>query len=312
MERPNKNKLLQVAKRYLSITKIREEQLIYYNGQLSEKIDRYSQSSSVKDEIELQSWVAYFEKYLVEESSTIRREYLPEKSNFTILIDKQWRAFEFDQIFKSIDFLHKLIAVTGKLRNNEIGFGSERTRGYVYEEARLHYYLAPYEELQVSHIYYASPGDIGFEGKLNTVKETKELVFDIISLEPISRLVKNYWEIKRSKIINDKEVSELLAAISKAKTQTLEEERRRLEIQSQFELVRMDHELAKLERLEKAFDRFLSLSEKIMEMEKRGFGNNKLLEEQLVGSINFIQTLANNGKISIKELPVYFGANLPT
>lgn len=303
MEGLDKIKLLMLAKQYLAVTKQKEEQLGYYNGQLSEKIDRYSHSDSVKNEIELKSWIAYFEKYLVDESNVIRKENLPEKSNFTISIDKQWRAFEFDQIFKSVDFLHKLIAVTRKLRTDEIGFGGERTRGYVYEEARLHYYLAPYEELQVSHIYYASPGDIGFEGNLNTVKETKELVFDIISLEPVSRLVKNYWEIKRSKKLNDKEESDLLAAIAKAKTQVLEEERRRMEIQSQFELMRMDHELAKLERLEKAFDRFLSLSEKIMQMEKRGFGNNKMLEDQLISSVNFIQTLANNGKISMKELP---------
>ncbi|MCB9035957.1 MAG: hypothetical protein H6557_04980 [Lewinellaceae bacterium] len=301
MDRPNRDKLIRMARQYLSITKLREEQLNFYNGQLQERLREFSNYDSIENEIRLKSWIAYYDKYLITETKSIREEYLPQKGNFKILIDRNWRAFEFDQIFKSIDFLHKLISVTRKLRQDDIGFGESRTRKYVYEEARLHYYLAPYEELQVSHIYYASPGEIGFEGKLNTVKETKELVFDIIALEPLNRMVKNYWEIRRSKTLNEKEKSELIAAIAKAKTQTIEEEKRQLELQNEFELIHMDHELAKLERIEKAFDKFLSISDKIMEMEKRGFTNNKILENQLMSSVNLIQNLANKGKISLEE-----------
>lgn len=301
MERPNKNQLIKTAKRYLSLSKLREEQLSFYNSQLLKQLDEFSRNNTIENEIRLQSWIAYFDKYLVRDTKSLRDEYMPKKGKFKILIDRQWRAFEFDQVFRSIDFIHKLIAVTNKLESNEIGFGESRTRKYVYEEARLHFYLRPYEELQVSHIYYASPGEIGFEGKLNTVKETKELVFDIIALEPINRMVKNYWEIRRSKTINEKEKSELLAAISKAKTQTIEEEKRQLELQNEFELINMDHELAKLERVEKAFDSFLRISDKIMEMEKRGFGNNKLLEQKLMSSVNLIQNLASKEKLSIES-----------
>lgn len=55
------------------------------------------------------------------------------------------------------------------------------------------------------------------------------------------------------------------------------------------------------QRIEKAFDKFLSISDKIMEMEKRGFTNNKILENQLMSSVNLIQNLANKGKISLEE-----------
>ncbi|MBA4851307.1 hypothetical protein [Emticicia sp. BO119] len=246
----------------------------------------------------MESWIAYFEKYLLIDTKSIRRIYSSQNQTFKIFIDKDWRAFEFDQIFKSVDFLYKLSSVISKLDSKIESFESSRTREYVYKEARLHYYLRPAEELQISHIFYASPGEIGFEGKESVIKTTKELVTNIITLEPIVKMVENFWKIRNSEISSTHDKMQLKLAIEKAKSEALEEERKKIKTLNDIELQKKDFELDKLDRIEKAFDKFLSISDKIIKLENRGLANGKLLEEQLMQSISMLQNLSSNGKIN--------------
>lgn len=151
--------MIKRAEKYLQLIQTRLTEYDELIGLLRESIGDYYGAPNYKNKTKLSGLIAYFEKFELPKFTQLReKEYEQSPEKLTIYIDKNWKAFEFDKIFKSLDFLNKIFTLQQKLRMGESRLTVGETRDYIYKNAKLYHYLAPYEELRVTRIEYASPG----------------------------------------------------------------------------------------------------------------------------------------------------------
>jgi hypothetical protein len=202
------------------------------------------------------------------------------------------------------------------------------TRGYVYEEARLYFYLASYEELQIKSMKFASPGFINFSGIAETVKEVKGLIKEVLAFEYFKKIVDffDYYKYKRP-IQKQEDKSALQQAIKKAeielinkakeknkanaeiKLEKLKAQKQELELRNDIEneriklhklkidlereeeLKRLEHENKKIEIVQKSINRLKEISKLITELDKKNIVKGEILENQVIQTISSIHSL---------------------
>jgi hypothetical protein len=116
----------------------------------------------------------------------------------TLAINRDWRTYEFDHLFRGVDYLNKLYVIREKLRRDapELRMNREMTRTNVYSRALLYYYLSPHEELQVHSIQFSSPGSISLEGLAKVVAELRETLHYLFTFQFVKGFLDLYDHIR--------------------------------------------------------------------------------------------------------------------
>jgi len=327
--------LFQKAEDYLKIVKQKRDELHFIEEVLEWSSKRLKEKDDLRARFELESSIYYFEnnfKSTQKNQSEITKIFEDDPDTLTLYLDKNWRAFEFDRIFKSTDFLYKLMLVGQKLKRKDIRIDKQMTREYVFSESRLYFYLASYEELQIKSIKFASPGFINFSGISEIVKEVKGFIKEILTFEYFRKIIDNfdYYRYKRPIEVH-KDKSALKEAILKSeveiitkKKEKLQAERelkleklkakqteleyknqvnadqkkleiQQLELERQEEIKKIEHEFKKLEFIQNSIDKLKQLSELIIELNNKGIVKGELLEQQIIQTISSIHSLGFEG-----------------
>ncbi|MBX2892180.1 MAG: hypothetical protein KF734_14730 [Saprospiraceae bacterium] len=285
--------MIKRAEKYIDFL---QNRIVEYNellGLLREALNNYRSNPNYSNQIRLSGLIAHFERFeLPKFAHVLEKEYeqLPEK--LTIYIDKDWKAFEFDKIFKSVDFLNKIYTLQRKLTTGESRINAGESRDYIYKNAKLYHYLAPFEELKVTKIEYASPGLIDFNGAEKVIGKIFSFIEKTVTFEFVRKIVDNYdyFKYKRPlQVHNDK--AELRNAIRKTETEVLEEETRKLKLQADLDEERYKLQMRKLERQKEVFAEFLEISELIDKLDERRIAKKELLENQLIQTISALHNL---------------------
>lgn len=285
--------MIKRAEKYLDLIdrRIKEYQILGEN--LYRTKEDYKQNPTFENRIRLKALIAYFEKFeIIKLSQKSDKEYESSKEDLTIYIDKSWRAFEFDRVFKGLDFLNKLYTIEYKFRSGESRMLKGESRRYIYENAKLYHYLAPFEELYVTRIQYASPGIIKFKGSDKVVSKILSFIEKIITFEFARKIVDNYdyYKYKRPlSIQNDK--NDLRKAIKKTEVEVIEEETRKLQLENQLEEEKFNHQKRKIERVKELFREFLELSELIDKLDEKRIAKKEILERQLINVVGSLHNL---------------------
>jgi hypothetical protein len=153
----------------------------------------------------------------------------PIPNSLTLRIDGTWRAFDFEQLFESVDYLNKLSVIALKLRADQpdMRLDEQFTRSNVVKHARLHYYLAQHEELQVRKVEFSSPGLVKFSGVASVTKELRIFIQYLISLEFVRSWVNIAHDIRKEFGIGavEKQRKALMLAKLIAQTEAVERDR---------------------------------------------------------------------------------------
>ncbi len=195
----NNNLLTSQAEAYLQQLDQIAEEIFYSREQFREHLNVFQRKQDFQSRIDLQGSIAHFEKYLLPLLIQTRQDYeitdIQEQDVFSIGIDGDWKAYEFRQLFNSIDYFNKVYVMQTKLQRNtpDVRLRQGRTRSYIYREARLYYYLSIREELRVQRVQFASPGYINFEGDKAALEKVKDTVQYAITQGWVKMLVDNFF-----------------------------------------------------------------------------------------------------------------------
>lgn len=279
------------ARNYLRKAKDKLEEYRIYCDRLDTAIGDFQRNPTIANKVWVESFMAYFEKYILQETDKPRRDFKDNEKDLVIYVDGYWRAFEFDKLFKSVDFLNKFIVLEYKLKRQEVRVDSEMTRFSVYEQNRMYFYLTPFEELTVKEIHFSSPGHINFKGLSDSIKEVAELIKYVIELDFIKKVIDKYYEIKRSRLAHWKEESFLKAAIAKCEADEQEEQLRKERIERERNILNEKYHLQKIELRNEAFKKLNEMLNSIDELNSKGLVKKEYLEESLVEALNNLHQL---------------------
>lgn len=227
----------------------------------------------------LQSYIAYYERFLrpvfIEPKS--EQKYFVEPSRrLTLGIDRQWKSYEFRQLFDGIDNLHKIYVLRSKLRRKspDLRLRHGMTRSRVYRYGLLYYYLTPHEEIQVTSIQFASPGQINLEGLGDAVRELRELLHYVITFQFVKGFVDVYDHFKYERPIQRVEKRIKLKEV--------------LEQEQSFERNRQLREIDEYRVFLKTMNEIADLA---IELDKKGLANGDIVGDIAVRSISYLNRL---------------------
>ena len=271
---------------------------------LKSSLEDFKNYPSFENQIRLSGIISHIEKFeLSKYKNNELKYYLSNSENFTIRIDKDWKAFEFDRIFKTIDFLNKLYVIQYKLKKHDSRLVNEETRSFIYKNAKLYHYIAPFEEIRVSKIEYASPGFITFNGIGEVVSKIQNLVSSIIAFEFIRKIVDNYDYFKYKRPLQiEREKADLRNAIRKTETESIEEENRKLELQSNYDQLKYKIEKDRLNRKIEVIKELIEICDLIEILDSKKIANKEILESQIIQCLSSLNNLGfENEKIKTLE-----------
>lgn len=286
----NHDELIRIAEDYLSKLDIFLQRMHHFHSELHTHLENYKQNPNPETEVDLQSSVAFFDAYirtLIEERRPRDRVFLHDFDLLAFRLDDSWRAFEFKQFFGSIDYLNKIFVLKWKLTSEapDIRIRDRMNRSYVYRSARLYYYLAPYEELQIEQIRLSSPGAIDFRGIPEAIKELREFVEDILTFQWVRKFIDFYDYLKYERPVKNAE-----------KKLKLKEVLRR-EISAERQLV-----LEQAEDYEGFLKKMNGIADLVQELEKKGFARGEIVERSVIRSISMLHRLGfDEEKIKLIE-----------
>ncbi|MCB9826671.1 hypothetical protein H6804_00120 [Candidatus Nomurabacteria bacterium] len=285
--------MIKRAEKYIQLIETRVIELDELRKLIKDTLNEYRNNPSYLNQVRLSGLIAHFERFeLLKFAHVLEKEYEQSSEKLTIFIDKDWKAFEFDKIFKSVDFLNKLYTIQRKLQSGESRINTGETRKYIYDNAKLYHYLAPFEEIRVTKIEYASPGLIDFNGADKIIGKIASFIEKTITFEFVKKIVDNYDYFKYRRplqIQNDQ--AELRQAIRKTETEVIEEETRKLKLQADLDEVKYQAQKRKLERQKEVFAEFLEISELIDKLDERRIAKKEILENQLIQTISSLHNL---------------------
>ena len=298
--------MIQKANNYLNLfdKRIYEYKVIY--EKLENAINRYNNDTNFNNELELRSIIAYIEQVELVKLSAIKNNEVISKKDLIIYINKEWKAFEFDRVFKSIDFLNKLLTIEDKLYNNESRINKGETREYIYKNAKLYHYLAPSEELKVKQIQYSSPGFINFRGSERIVSRIIDLVEKIITLDFIIKIVNNFDQLRHNRPINiQKDKNNLYNAIKKAEIEAIELEGKRLNALNKLNEIEYKIITKRINQIKETCANLIEISDLIENMDAKKIANKEILEQQIIQTLSSLYNLG----FETEKIHIHSGKN---
>jgi len=264
----------------------------------------------------LLSSVALFEKYfspLIEDYKQYSHiDEKVEKNIYILNIERHWRAYEFKELFNSIDYYHKIYTLKQKLLHNIPEYQPYDTRYFYYRYALLHHYLFFREELTVKKIEYASPGSINFEGLGEVIRELRETVDWIISAKWIENIIINFSLIKDKeyrRLLSEKKYMKLKADYESEKNRLLEEEIRTLKNKNEIAkysflkqaVLKTKEELkttnpVEFEKNEKYLNRIENISDLGIELEYKKIASLPEYEDKVISNAKNLNRLGFKNK----------------
>lgn len=255
------------------------EQIKYAQFELRERLEQYRRDPNPVNRTNIQSSIAWFEKYiqpiLVQPSIAERRLNAP-TDTLLLGIDQEWDAYEFRQLFHGIDYLNKIYVLRAKLFRDspDLRLNREMTRSQVYRQARLYYYLAPYEELRVRSVQFASPGSVNFEGLGDAIREVRETLHYVISFQFVKGFVDLYDYFRYERPVQQAE--------------------RRMKLKELLQREQAQQPRIAVEQVE-AYAAFLVEMNKIadlaIELDRKGLARGLMVEEMAIRSISMLHHL---------------------
>ncbi|MEW6621237.1 MAG: hypothetical protein AB1422_18225 [bacterium] len=150
----------------------------------------------------------------------------------------------------------------------------EMTRSQVYRYALLYYYLAPYEELRVKSVQFASPGSISLEGLGDAIRELKDLFHYIVTFQFVKDFVDLYDHFKYDRPIERAE-----------KRMKLKELVRREQSQER------SFAMQELGEYKEFLEKMNQIADLTIELDKKGLARGVLVEEIAIKSISMLHRL---------------------
>ena len=301
-------KLIYKAKKYISLLHDLSGELDYSKYRLESNLEKYLSNLDIKSKVDLLSSIAFFEKYffsLIHELKSKEYSIIQEEiryDEFKLIIDRDWRAYEFKQLFNGVDYFHKIYSLESKLLRNIAPSKSYRTKDFYYRYALLHYYMSIREELSVTKIRYASLGDIKFKGVGDAIRATKEVVDWIITGEWIKKIINNFDIVKdkrRRAIIKEIEIKKDQLELEQINNRILEERLNRLKTEQEIEHFSLLGEAILITRKEmerdghspESYEKFLRGIQKFEEINRIGI---QLEHKKIASLIQFEQQVIIN------------------
>lgn len=267
------------AERYLRQLDELAEQIRYAQYEFRERLEQYRRDPNPVNKTNIQSSIAWVEKYiqpiLVQPSIAERRLNAP-TDTLLLGIDQEWDAYEFRQLFHGIDYLNKIYVLRTKLFRDspDLRLNREMTRSQVYRQARLYYYLAPYEELRVRSVQFASPGSVNFEGLGDAIREVRETLHYVISFQFVKGFVDLYDYFRYERPVQQAE--------------------RRMKLKELLQREQSQQPRIAVEQVE-AYAAFLVEMNKIadlaLELDRKGLARGLMVEEMAIRSISMLHRL---------------------
>lgn len=291
--------LVRQAWHYLELFERFIESLHYAYTEFETHLQHYERVQDPQTTIDLQSSVAYFERFVFPLISSQQTEKITSIENSDTLllgVNGYWRAYEFRQFFDSVDYLHKIYAIGGKLRREAPDLRLRRgmTRSVVYRQARLYYYLSPREELQVRQIKFSSPGLVNFEGIGEVVKEVRELVDYIITFKWFKGIIDTYDYFDYGRKV-EREKARLEYAQTKSKLKEVVRELREKDSREAIE---------HLEQYRQALDTLNQIADLMIELDKKGLAHLPTVEQTFMRSVSMLHRLGyEDQKVSSHPAP---------
>jgi hypothetical protein len=193
---PRKIDLIEADARFAELDAYVEE-LAFAREQLRENIERYRFNPNPQSRAALLSSLAFFDNHVkpaIAYGEAEQKRFIAPFRHMIIVVDKDWRSYEFDQLFRGIDYFHKLFVIREKLFSDvpEMRISQGMTRAPIFQRSLLHFYLAPHEELQVRRIRYGSKGAIDFEGMAAVIAQVRETIDYIFTFQFVKSFVDLY------------------------------------------------------------------------------------------------------------------------
>ncbi|MFQ5825462.1 MAG: hypothetical protein ACE5JB_15590 [bacterium] len=267
------------VEKYLDQLHNYKSQIDHFFEKFKDEYEAYIHERSPAREVDLKSSIAYFEKYLKSQLIDIHK---PEKVygepfvGLEVLINQEWRSYEFRHLFQGIDYLNKLNIVRHKLisKSPDLRISHSITRSKYYRYSLLYYYLDFYEEIQVKQVSFASPGFITFEGLEHSIKELRKLLRYICKFKFVRDFVDLYDHFKFDRPIKNVE--------RRMKLKDL------LHKESLLERKWAKEELTEFREFLDEINKFAVLAE---ELEQKGLAKGSLVEESFIRSISMLHRL---------------------
>jgi hypothetical protein len=240
----NDDKLVKNAKKYIAILREFVGELDYSLSEIDRNLNNYLYEHNSKSKIKLLSSIALFEKYFLplvndyRNNSSLNND--SNKDTYRIIIDRDWRAYEFRQMFNSIDYFNKIYVLKSKFLDKltKPHFLRHDEGYFSYRNALLHNYLYFREELSVTQIKYASKGNVNFEGLAEVIRELRETIDWLISAKWLENILIN-WSLLRDKeykkLLSDKKRMRLRGDYEHEKNRVFEEKIKRLKARKEIE-----------------------------------------------------------------------------
>lgn len=284
--------ILNQAEAYLRELDRLSEEIRLTREVFANRLERYRTAPEPIARIELLGLIAYFERYIAPLAKFRYIEDSPSNEGaerLDINIDREWRAFEFNQLFHSVDYLSKILVIQAKLRaeSPDLRLRHGMTRSPVYRYARLYYYLSPNEELKVRQIEFASPGLVSFEGLGEVIKELRELLDYIISGNWAKRIADTYHQLRYERPVQQSE-AKLRQAVAESKLKLVV-----AKMKEQENTLALD----RLEDYRQGLDKLNQIADLAIELEKKGLANLPVVEDTLVHSISIINRLGHEKRV---------------
>lgn len=229
--------------------------------------------------VKLQSNIAYYERFIrpafIETNAPVRQFDEPTR-RLTLAIDRKWKSYEFKQLFDGVDNLHKLYVLRSKLRKEspDLRISREMTRSRIYRYGLLYYYLTPHEEIQVTSVQFASPGQINFEGLGDAVRELRELLHYVVTFQFVKGFVDVYDHFKYERPVQNAERRMKLKDVLE-KEQSYSRNRAMKELEEYRTFLKTMNEIADL----------------AIDLDKKGLANGAIVEDVAVKSISYLNRL---------------------
>lgn len=300
------------AEAYLQQLEQFHTEITHTRDLFNQRLNSYHKRVNLETRVDLESSVAHFEKYLL--PFIIAQQGLEERpiedgKILTVAIDGSWGAYEFRQLFESLDYLNKIYMIQTKLQRGSPDFRLQQgmTRSPIYRQSRLHYYLSSREELQVRQIEFASPGLVSFEGVGEIIKEVRELFDYIVTGQFIKRFIDTYHvtrDKEARKLDREARLAETRARIAESQAQRAEAVLREIRAKSLIKMtirqIQEHHSQTNVEGL--ALGKLDSLAETAIRLEANGLARLSKVEDSIVDSVSMLHRLGyEDGKV--KSLP---------
>lgn len=257
-----------------------EKQMDFLRSEMRNGLGHYQNNPGDEiNAIRLQGYVAYYERFVRPafiETNIPTKSFIEPSRKLTIAIDKNWKSYEFKQLFDGVDNLHKIFVLQGKLRKEspDLRISHEMTRSRVYRYGLLYYYLTPHEEIQVTSVQFASPGSISFEGLGDAVSALQKLLNYMVTFEFVKGFADVYDHFKYERPAQNAERRMKLKEVLE-KEQSFSRNRAMKELEEYKVFLGTMNEIADL----------------AIELDRKGLANGAIVEDVAIKSISYLNRL---------------------